>query len=144
MKKQLLVSTMVLAIIATTSSASMAAGSNCFKDTFQGIGGQFVQDATSLGSDLKTSVNADINNTVTANTKARTAAITKQKNAALQPIDAQITAKQNEIAAVKSADILETERTLRLSVLTRELKVLQAKRAAIASQYDVKLNPLKK
>lgn len=141
MKKQLFVSALAMAVIATTGSTAFSAG--CFQDSLKGIGGQFAQDAKSLGKDLKSSVNADINNTVTANKRAKVAEITNQKNAALQPVDVQIAAKQKEIDAIKSADILETERTLRLSVLTREMKCLQAKRAAIANSYDSKLNAIK-
>ncbi len=63
-----------------------------------------------------------MDNIVTSNKKAKTAEINKLKEAKLAPINAQIAAKQKEIADVNNADMFETQRTWKLMILKSPAK----------------------
>lgn len=141
MKKQLLISALALLVISTTASITMA--ENAFQKSLKGIGSQVSQDAKSIVKDVKTSVQNDVNNVASSSKNAKLAEINQLKNEKLKPINEQIDAKKKEISAVNKSSMLETEKTLRLSILTRQLKVLEAKRTSIENLYKGKLDALK-
>lgn len=141
MKKQLLISALALLVISTTASTTMA--ENAFQKSLKGIGSQVSQDAKSIVKDVKTSIQNDVNNVASSSKNAKVAEINQLKNEKLKPINEQIDAKKKEISAVNKSNMLETEKTLRLSVLTRQLKVLEAKRTSIENLYKGKLEALK-
>src|SRR5574344_554018 len=126
MKKQLLVSALAVMVIAST--APSASAQNWFTKFFKNVGNSVSSDTKSILNDFKSSVKTDLTNSETAAKKSKIEALKTKKDAQLQPLDDKITAKKKEIAAVKKADMLETERTARLTVLNRQLKDLETRR----------------
>ena len=79
-----------------------------------------------------------------ANAKAnRKAAIEKEKATVLAGIKKEINAKNTEIANVKKATMLETERKIRLKKLNAELNSIQNKYNTTEKVYNKRLEALK-
>ncbi|MPN60762.1 hypothetical protein SDC9_208494 [bioreactor metagenome] len=69
--------------------------------------------------------------------------ITAQKNSKINEINNMIAAKNREISEIKASSMTETEKTLRLAALNKQLKYLETKKANTINTYNNKLNALK-
>lgn len=142
MSKKLFISLLAMVALTFATVEVQAASAwdkyNNAKQKLQQVDAKVIQTQNAV-----TNAKSNTSNTIQQQKETRKATIQKEKTTALKAIQNEINAKNAEIANVKKATMLETERKFRLKKLEAELKSIKNRYSTTEKLYNKRLEALK-